>query len=101
MIIFVHLLNDRSGSPHVLKQAISALSQIGDGSRLFVGSDGSGCLEDAAVPITRYWYRRTSNRWLTLATFLASQFFLFASLFRFHKTSANSVIYINTLFQLL
>lgn len=97
MIVFVHLFNDQSGSPRVLKQAIIALTQIGDGSRLFVGSDGSGCLDDSIVPITSYWYRRTSNRWLTLITFLTSQFCLFARLFRYHETNANSVIYINTL----
>lgn len=97
MIVFVHLLNDRSGSPRILHQAISTLSRRGDGSRLFVGSDGSGFLDDSNVRITRYWYRRMPYRLLTLFTYLASQFCLLLSLLRSRGIAANAVIYINTL----
>ncbi len=58
MIVFAHLLNDQSGSPRVLSLAIAALARKGDGGRLFVGSDGSGILDDAGIETTRYWYRR-------------------------------------------
>jgi glycosyltransferase involved in cell wall biosynthesis len=97
MIVFVHLLNDRSGSPRVLQQAISTLSHKGDGSCLFVGSDGSGFLDDSPVLITRYWYRRKPYRLFTLATYLTSQFCLLVSLFRSRGIDKNAVIYINTL----
>ena len=97
MIIFIHLLNDRSGSPRVLQQAISALSHKGDGSLLFVGSDGSGCLDDATVPIARYWYRRTAYRLLTLLTYLTSQFCLLLRILRSRDIGADAVFYINTL----
>lgn len=97
MIVFVHLLNDRSGSPRILQQAISTLSRQGDGSRLFVGSDGSGFLDAATVEISRYWYRRTAFRLLTLATYLTSQFCLLVALIRSRDIPANAVIYTNTL----
>ncbi|KJS28785.1 MAG: hypothetical protein VR64_22860 [Desulfatitalea sp. BRH_c12] len=97
MIVFAHLLNDRSGSPRVLRSAISALSRQGDGSRLFVGSDGSGCLDDADIEILRYWYRRAPYRWVTLFTFLLSQICLFVRLLRTQSIDRDTMIYINTL----
>lgn len=97
MIVFVHLLNDRSGSPHILKQAIDVLSHTEDGSRLFVSNDGSGFLDDSPVTITRYWYRRTSYRLLTLFTYLTSQLCLFVRLFCSRDIDTNAVIYLNTL----
>lgn len=97
MIVFVHLLNDRSGSPRVLSSAIAALARDGDGSRLFVGSDGSGILDQAGIETTRYWYRRTPYRLLTLATYLASQLSLLFSMLRARDISRDAVIYVNTL----
>lgn len=97
MIVFVHLLNDRSGSPRVLSSAIAALARKGDGSRLFVGSDGSGILDEAGIETTRYWYRRTPYRLLTLATYLASQVSLLTRLFRTRDIDRDAVIYVNTL----
>lgn len=97
MIVFVHLLNDRSGSPRVLSSAIAALAREGDGSRLFVGSDGSGILDEADIETTRYWYRRTPYRLLTLATYLASQLSLLVRLFRTRDIDRDAVIYVNTL----
>lgn len=97
MIVFIHLLNDRSGSPSILKLAMDALSHKGDDSRLFVSSDGRGCLNDTFVPITNYWYRRTPYRLLTLVTFLISQLCLFLRLFSTRRIDSNAVIYVNTL----
>lgn len=96
MIVFIHLLNDRSGSPHVLVSAIAALARKGNSSRLFVGSDGSGILDEAGIKTTRYWYRRTPYRLLTLATYLASQLSLLVRLFR-SDIDRDAVIYVNTL----
>jgi len=97
MIIFAHLLNDRSGSPRILQQVISILSHREDGSRLFVSSEGSGFLDESAVAITRYWYWRTPYRFFTFLTYLTSQFCLMISLFRSRNIDANAVIYTNTL----
>lgn len=97
MIVFVHLLNDRSGSPRVLTSAIAALTRKGDRARLFVSSDGTGMLDEADIETTRYWYWRTPYRLLTLATYLASQLSLLARLFRTRDIDRDAVIYVNTL----
>lgn len=97
MIVFAHLLNDRSGSPRVLCSAIAALKTKENRLRLFVGSDGSGCLDDAGIETTRYWYVRTPYRPLTLATYLASQLALMIRLFRTRDIDRDALIYVNTL----
>lgn len=97
MIVFAHLLNDYSGSPRVLRAAIAALVQPGDGSRLFVGSDGSGCLDESGVEITRYWYRRSSHRLVTFFTYLFSQLCLLVRLFGDRRISPGAAVYVNTL----
>ena len=97
MIVFVHLLNDQSGSPYVLSLAIAAIARKDDRSRLFVGSDGSGVLDKAGIKTTRYWYWRTPYRLLTVATYLASQLSLLIHLFRTRDIDRDAVIYVNTL----
>ncbi len=97
MIVFIHLLNDRSGSPRVLASTILTLTDSDNKSQLFIGSDGSGILDEIKVRTTRYWYRRTPYRILTLFTFFASQFSLLSSLFRSKNIDKDAVIYVNTL----
>jgi glycosyltransferase involved in cell wall biosynthesis len=97
MIVFAHLLNDRSGSPRVLCSAIAALAQDESRSRLFLGSDGAGCLDGAGIETTRYWYRRTPYRTLTLFTYMASQLCLMFRLFRTRDIDRDALIYVNTL----
>lgn len=97
MFIFVHLLNDRSGSPRVLCSTIKALTEVGDGSRLFVGSDGFGSLDDLGFDTHRYWYRRTPYRLITLFTYLFSQVCLLVKLFRTPNIDRDALIYVNTL----
>lgn len=96
MIVFCHLLNDTSGSPMVLRQAIRALAPAGEDAVLFVGSQGRGALETAGVPIQRYWYRRSGARIVTLFTYLASQLFLYRALVR-ARLPADALVYVNTL----
>ena len=97
MIVFVHLLNDRSGSPRVLSSVVTALGRGGDRLRLFVGSDGSGCLDEAGIETTRYWYRRMPYRLLTLITYMGSQLSLLTLLFRSRDIDRKALIYVNTL----
>lgn len=97
MIVFAHLLNDRSGSPKVLSAAITGMFPDGKGARLFVGSDGIGCLDETGIPITRYWYRRGTNRLVTLFTFIVSQVCLFLKLARSRDLPRDAVLYVNTL----
>ena len=97
VIVFAHLLNDRSGSPKVLASTIACFQASGREVRLFVGSEGAGCLNDVGVTTTRYWYRRTPYRFFTLATYLASQFLLLLRLHRTPDIDRSALIYVNTL----
>ncbi|MFT5132238.1 MAG: glycosyltransferase involved in cell wall biosynthesis [Gammaproteobacteria bacterium] len=96
MIIFCHLLNDNSGSPIILRDAISVLDPDGHNSMLFVGSQGRGALEKVCTPISRYWYRRSRFRIFTLFTYLASQVFLYRALTK-AQLPTNTIVYVNTL----
>lgn len=97
MIVFVHLLNDVSGSPRVLLNTIKTMKDLGRHGKLFIGSDGAGLLSDCGIPTTRYWYKRTGFRALTLFTYLLSQICLFISLVRDRSIDRNAVVYVNTL----
>lgn len=96
MIVFCHLLNDNSGSPNVLRMVVDVLAREDRECRLFVGSQGSGCLEATSVPITRYWYRRSRFRIITLLTYLYSQLALYRALSR-ADLPRDALIYVNTL----
>lgn len=96
MIIFCHLLNDRSGSPTVLCSTLDALDAREQGL-LFVGSQGRGVLEEAAVPTRRYWYRRSRFRLITLFTFFLSQMALYRALSRSTDIPSDAVVFVNTL----
>jgi L-malate glycosyltransferase len=97
MIVFAHLLNDRSGSPKVLAASIEALMSAGHTGCLFVGSEGEGCLDDTNAKISKYWYRRSRFRIVTLITYLVSQVCLLVRLLVARQIPRNSVIYVNTL----
>lgn len=97
MIVFCHLLNDSSGSPRVLLSSIKVLSEAGYDGRLFVSSDGRGILEKAGIETTRYWYRRSRFRIVTLFTYAASQIFLFTHLSCARDIPKDAVVYVNTL----
>ena len=96
MIVFCHLLNDRSGSPTVLRATMEALDARRNGM-LFVGSQGRGVLEEASVPTKRYWYRRSQYRILTLFTYLTSQIALYWAMSRSKDIPADAIIFVNTL----
>ena len=97
MIVFAHLFNDCSGSPRVLAEAIAVLTDGSGKARLYLGSDGSGCLTTPGIPVSRYWYRRTPYPILTFASYLLSQFVLMYRLFRARDIAPDALIYVNTL----
>lgn len=96
MIVFCHLLGDRSGSPTVLRSTLEALNAREDGL-LFVGSQGHGVLEEAGVPTRRYWYRRSRNRFITLFTYFGSQIALYRALSRAIDIPDSATVFVNTL----
>lgn len=94
-IMCAHLLNDFSGSPRVLGQTITALTERGNVCALYVGSNGQGALDDLAVPVYKYGYRRFGNRWLTLLAFFWSQLALFSLLVI--RLRPGTVVLVNTM----
>ena len=97
MIVFVHLLNDYSGSPRVLKETIKAVVGRQEKAKLYIGSSGNGLLSDCGIPITRFWYHRPGYRFVTLFTYFSSQFMLFFKLLFDRTIDRDAVLYINTL----
>ncbi|HEY6872887.1 MAG TPA: glycosyltransferase family 4 protein [Geobacteraceae bacterium] len=96
-LVFIHLLNDYSGSPKVLGETIAAVSAGRTQAKLYIGSGGDGFLSRCGIPITRYWYRRMEHRVLTLFTYFFSQAVLFCKLLSDRSIDRNAVIYVNTL----
>lgn len=93
--IFVHLLNDFSGSPKVLLQVIQAVQEKGGALELYTGKSESGFLSGLTVNHHQYFYRRSENKWMTLITFVSSQIILFFKLLKFMNKDV--VIYVNTM----
>ena len=96
MIVFCHLLNDRSGSPTVLRATLDVLNARTDGL-LYVGSQGRSVLEEASVPTRRYWYRRSRHRIVTLFTYFSSQIALYLALSRAKDIPQDATVFVNTL----
>lgn len=92
---FCHLLNDSSGSPTVLNQIISILSSQYN-VQLFVGSPGSGALDNCDAPRITYFYKRSRFRIATLIMYITSQILLYVALSR-SAPPPGRIIYVNTL----
>jgi len=94
-IIAIHLLNDFSGSPLVLRQSLELLSRRFN-IHLFTSATGSGFLTD--IPQIKYHkllYRWRSHKWITLINFLLVQVYLFVRLVIYLRS--RDIVYINTL----
>jgi len=97
MIVFAHLLNDRSGSPRVLHSVMGALKSVDPDHLLYLGEGGDGFLGEAVPGARRYPYRRHSRRWATLWAYLGSQWSLLRLLRKARDIDTDAVIYVNTL----
>lgn len=97
MIVFAHLLNDRSGSPRVLGGVMAALAEREPRQVLYLGSGGDGFLGESVPQARRYAYRRGRNRWATLWRWLTSQTDLLCQLCRARDIERDAVLYVNTL----
>ncbi|MFY8034066.1 MAG: glycosyltransferase family 4 protein [Flexibacteraceae bacterium] len=95
-ILAVHLLNDLSGSPRVLSQALSALSENGFTVSLLTSEAEGGKSFLNELPIEKQFisYQWNKNKWKTLARFFGAQWQMFKSVMN-HKPS--TVVYVNTL----
>ena len=95
-IVFVHLLNDFSGSPKVLSQVINVANISGLEAHLYTCSGGKGFLDDVNAKKFYFPYRRFKNKFFTLLSFFSSQLILFLKLLKYRKDS-DVVFYINTM----
>jgi glycosyltransferase involved in cell wall biosynthesis len=96
-IVFVHLLNDYSGSPLVLSQVIPSLPDREYKKWLYISSSSvEGFLSGLdGVRTVLFRYRWKANGWLRLLSYTFSQVLLFFQLLRFYRKDV--LIYINTL----
>lgn len=94
-IVFIHLLNDRSGSPKVLSQTIKALKDKGYQTELLTSSHQDGFLTGVADRNRSLFYRRSENKFVTLFYYVLSQTVLFFQCLRYWNQDV--VFYINTM----
>jgi glycosyltransferase involved in cell wall biosynthesis len=94
-IVFIHLLNDFSGSPKVLSQVIQAHQANGGDLILYTGKSKSGFLSHLIEDHRFFFYKRFENRYLTLVSYLLSQLILFFKLLSFARQDV--LIYVNTM----
>ncbi len=93
-IVFVHLLNDYSGSPKVLSQIIDIAKNNNINYELFTGNKkGEGFL--SPFKSQSYFYRRSNQRVITLWYYLFSQIILFFKILKYKDEDV--IVYINTM----
>ena len=94
-IIFIHLLNDYSGSPKVLSQVVETAQKNRYDTVLYTGKSEDGFLTNVAPNNHFYFYKRFNNKILTLISFILSQIDLFFKLLKYRNQDVE--IYINTM----
>lgn len=95
-IIAIHLFNDRSGSPKVLRDSLNCLTRAGFSVELFTSQSVDGFLSPSICPVTKVFYPRFGNRFLQMISYLVSQLLLFVGVL-WRGRARNAVIYVNTL----
>lgn len=94
-LIFIHLLNDFSGSPKVLSQVINTCKQAGYDFELYTGNSSEGFLSTCTEKHRHYFYKRFYTKIGTLLSFITSQLHLFFKLLIYRNKEVT--IYINTM----
>lgn len=94
-LVFIHLFNDRSGSPKVLSQVIKVAASNNIATEVITSTHGDGFLSDVADVQSKLFYKRSENKLLTLVYYVISQGLLFAQCFKYKKQ--NVVFYVNTM----
>ncbi|MCH1931714.1 glycosyltransferase family 4 protein [Shewanella sp. A25] len=100
-LYFVHLLNDYSGSPRVLRDAIDAVSDDGTHQLHIISSSGSGFLSGTNAIYHKVPYHPHRNKYIQLARYLFSQVILFfllsCLLIKSRIAGSKSIVLVNTL----
>lgn len=93
--IFVHLYNDRSGSPKVLSQIIRTFIKFDLGAELITSRHENGFLSDLPCETNYIFYKRSENKLITLLCYALSQLNLFFYSLRYWRDDAT--FYVNTM----
>lgn len=92
----VHLMNDYSGSPLVLANAIRGFQKKGFDVDLYTSTaTREGFLSGLDVNERFFWYRFRENKWQRVVALTASQVHLFSRLF--FRLQKKDTVYVNTL----
>lgn len=96
-IVFVHLLNDYSGSPLVLSQVLKLPAVVNCHRTVYTsGRRNSGFLSGLeGIEYKYFWYRWAANPWLRLINYTISQLLLFFKILQYWRK--DTTIYVNTL----
>lgn len=94
-IIFIHLYNDRSGSPKVLSDVINAYRTNAENYEVITSANANGFLTPYETSSNVLFYKRSENKALTLLYFFISQIHLFFLCLRYRKQ--NVIFYVNTM----
>lgn len=94
-IVFVHLHDDFSGSPKVLKQVIEGFMAENYDCHVLTGNSMSGFLSNLNLTHHKFFYRRTRFSALNFIFYLYSQISLFLLLIKYFKS--DFILYINTM----
>jgi len=93
--IFIHLLNDFSGSTKVLSDIVDFHKDRKMSFDLMYGKNGDGFLNHKSKDKNLFFYRRSNIRLVTLIYYFVSQVILFFKMFKYYRI--NCVIYVNTM----
>lgn len=103
-INFIHLYNDYSGSPRVLRDAIDATNSLDINKKVLFTSNHNGFLSDISnLDEVNFFYRRSNNKGLQIIYYLLSQICLFFSVSiellrsKKNKDNINNIVIINTM----
>ncbi|MGE8328343.1 glycosyltransferase family 4 protein [Pseudomonas urmiensis] len=94
-IVFIHLFNDRSGSPKVLSQVVRAIHNHDVEIEVLTSGHDNGFLDDVPGLRRRIFYKRSENKIITLFYYLYSQVFLFVYCLRYCRSDV--IFYVNTI----
>lgn len=94
-VVFVHMYNDRSGSPRVLRDVVCACQEAGIPHELITSKHKNGFLDNLNCKKKELFYARTNNKLITLLYYLISQCHLFLICLGYRNQDV--VFYINTM----
>lgn len=93
--VFIHLYNDRSGSPKILRDVINIAQKNNIPFYLMTSSNSGGFLSEVKCNKINIFYGRSTKKIVNMLLFLISQLSLFIKILRFWNSDV--VIYVNTM----